>query len=71
MFFHVSVSGTHVDDGRGPSSVTGRESAFVKVHILDDIRIECREQPSQVIDLINGSSVKQKQIFIIPASVNV
>ena len=51
-----------------PSSVTCRESTLVESQMTDCIGIKRRKQPTQVIGLVDGTSVNKKQILIIFAS---
>lgn len=66
IFFHVPLLGTNIDDRRRSSSIACRKTTLIEVYILHHVRIECRKQSAQMIDLIQRSTVQQKHILIIP-----
>ena len=66
IFFHVPLPSTNIDDRCRSSSITSRETTLIEVYILHHVRIECRKQSTQMIDLIQRSTVQQKHILIIP-----
>ena len=71
VLLQVSVIGTYIDHRRKPSAVTGRETTFIEIDILDNVCIECRKQSSGMVHLIQGSTVQQKQVFIVVAAMHV
>ena len=68
VFFHVSIIGTYIHDGRKSSAVACREAALVEVDVFYNIRVECGKKPSQMVHLIKRCAVQQKKILIVTAA---
>ena len=66
---HVPLFGAYIHYGRKSAAVTCRETAFIEIHVFDNIRIESGEQPAQMVDLVKRCSVQQKKVLIVLASV--
>ena len=66
---HVPLFGAYIHYGRKSAAVTCRETAFIEIHVFDNIRIESGKQPAQMVDLVKRCSVQQKKVLIVLAPV--
>ena len=68
---HAPLFGAYIHYGRKSAAVTCRETAFIEIHVFDNIRIESGKQPAQMVDLVKRCSVQQKKVLIVLATVHI
>ena len=68
---HAPLFGAYIHYGRKSAAVTCRETAFIEIHVFDNIRIESGKQPAQMVDLVKRCSVQQKKVLIVLAPVHI
>ena len=69
--FHVPVICADVHYAGHPSTVTGREGAFVESDFLHRLRLENREYAEHVVDIVDRHPIQQDEVLIGSSSADV